>query len=131
MPLNDTTTTLEVGAEWVLTENPDYIFMDFMGGDMSGVGKTKDEVKNNLTRLIDERASEGIRNFNAVKNNHVYVLNRDFISGPRWVIGHVCIAKWLHPDLFKDLSPDEMNREYLKEFQGMELEGTWTYPAPE
>ncbi|RQW79389.1 MAG: ABC transporter substrate-binding protein [Methanothrix sp.] len=130
LPLNDTTTTLEVGAEWVFTKNPDYIFMDFMGGDMSGVGKTEDEVKNNLTRLIDERASEGILNFNAVKNNHVYVLNRDFISGPRWVIGHVCIAKWLHPDLFKDLSPDEMNREYLKEFQGMEMKGTWTYPAP-
>ena len=130
LKLNETTTTVEVGAEWVLSNDPDYIFMDFMGGDLSGPGKTEDGVKNNLDRLIDERASEGFLNFTAVKNDHVYVLNRDFISGPRWVIGHVCIAKWLHPDLFGDLSPDEMNREYLEEFQGMEMEGTWAYPAP-
>lgn len=130
--MNDTTTTMEVEAEWVLSKDPDYFFMDFMStGVMSGPGRTEDEVKNNLTSLIDERTNEGFSNFKAVKNNHIYTLNRDFISGPRWVIGHVCIAKWLHPDLFKDLSPDEMNKEYLKDFQGMELEGTWAYPAPE
>ena len=131
LSLNETTNTLEVGAEWVLSEDPDYIFMDFMGGDMCGVGKSMEEVKNNLNGLIEDRGSEGFLNFTAVKNNHVYVLGRDFISGPRWVIGHVCIAKWLHPDLFEDMDPVEMNREYLKEFQGMELDGTWIYPEPE
>jgi iron complex transport system substrate-binding protein len=131
LPLNESTTTLEVGAEWVLSKDPDYIFMDFMGGDMCSVGKSEEDVKDNLNALIEDRVSEGFLNFTAVKNNHVFVLSRDFVSGPRWAIGHVCIAKWLHPDLFKDLDPDEMNREYLKEFQGMELEGTWTYPKPE
>lgn len=131
LPLNETATTMEVGAEWVLTKDPDYIFMDFMStGLMSGPGKTEENVKENLTRLIEERAGEGFSSFKAVKDNHIYTLNRDFISGPRWVIGHLCIAKWLHPDLFEDLSPDEMNREYLKEFQGLELEGTWAYPPP-
>ena len=86
--------------------------------------------KTNLSKLIEERASEGFSNFTAVKADHIYTLNRDFISGPRWVIGHVCIAKWLHPDLFGDLSPEEMNKEYLNEFQGLELEGTWAYPLP-
>ena len=131
LKLNETTATMEVEAEWVLSKDPDYFFMDFMStGLMSGPGRTEDQVKYNLTRLIEERASEGFLNFKAVKNNHIYVLNRDFISGPRWVIGHVCIAKWLHPDLFGDLSPDEMNKEYLNEFQGLELEGTWAYPPP-
>lgn len=97
---------------------------------MSGPGRTEEEVNKNLTGLISDRENEGFSNLLAVKNNHIYTLNRDFISGPRWVIGHVCIAKWLHPDLFKDLSPDEMNKEYLKDFQGMELQGTWAYPAP-
>lgn len=131
LPLNETTTTLEVGAEWVLSKDPDYFFMDFMGGDMAGAGKSEEEVKSNLTRLIEDRASEGFLNFTAVKNNHVYVLSRDFVSGPRWVIGHVCIAKWLHPDLFEDLNPDEMNQEYLQDFQGLKLDGTWIYPEPQ
>lgn len=131
LPLNESATTKEVGAEWVLSKDPDYFFMDFMStGLMSGPGRTEEQVKYNLTQLIDARAKEGFSNFKAVKNNHIYTLNRDFISGPRWVIGHVCIAKWLHPDLFKDLDPSEMNKEYLKEFQGLELEGTWAYPPP-
>ncbi|OPY53454.1 MAG: Cobalamin-binding protein precursor [Methanosaeta sp. PtaU1.Bin112] len=129
--MNETTTTKEVEAEWVLSKDPDYFFMDFMStGLMSGPGRTEEEVNKNLTGLISDRENEGFSNLLAVKNNHIYTLNRDFISGPRWVIGHVCIAKWLHPDLFKDLSPDEMNKEYLKDFQGMELQGTWAYPAP-
>jgi len=131
LPLNESATTMEVGAEWVLTKDPDYFFMDFMStGLMSGPGRTEEQVMHNLTKLIEERESEGFSNFTAVKTNHIYTLNRDFISGPRWVIGHVCIAKWLHPDLFGDLSPDEMNKEYLKEFQGLELKGTWAYPLP-
>ena len=121
-------TTGEVGAEWVLAQNPDFIFLDFMGGDRSGPEKTKEDVKTELMKIIEERSTEGFSNFTAVKDNHIYVVNRDFVSGPRWVIGHVYIAKWLHPDIFEDLSPDEMNKEYLKEFQGIELEGTWVYP---
>ena len=131
LPLNESATIIEVGAEWVLTKDPDYFLMDFMStGLMSGPGRTEEQVKYNLTKLIEERASEGFSNFTAVKADHIYTLNRDFISGPRWVIGHVCIAKWLHPDLFGDLSPEEMDKEYLNEFQGLELEGTWAYPLP-
>ncbi|MDD2834714.1 MAG: hypothetical protein PHY05_01055 [Methanothrix sp.] len=39
-------------------------------------------------------------------------------------------AKLFHPDLFEDLDPAELNKEYLKEFQGLELEGAWVYPVP-
>ena len=130
LKLNESTTTVEVEPEWLLSKNTDYIFMDFMGGDLSGPGNTTDDLKGTLSRLIDERSKEGFGNFSAVKNNHTYIINRDFISGPRWVIGHICFAKWLHPDLFKDLDPEEINKEYLKEFHGLELKGAWVYPAP-
>lgn len=122
------TTSVQEDAEWVLSNDPDYIILDCMGGDMAGPGKTESDVQSNLTKIIESRASEGFDNLTAVKNGHIYVLSRDFISGPRWVIGHICIAKWLHPDLFEDLSPEKINSEYLKEFQGIELEGTWAYP---
>ncbi len=129
LKLNETTTTVEVGAEWVLSNDPDYIFMDFMGGDLNGPRMTEDEVKNNLDRLIDESADEGFSNFTAVKNGHVCVLNGDF-TGPRWVVGHVCIAMWLHPDLLEDLDPEQINKEFLKDFLGVVLDGTWFYPVP-
>lgn len=122
------TTSVQEDAEWVLSKNPDFIILDCMGGQMTGPGKTESDVQNNLTKTIESRASEGFQNMTAVKNGHIYLLSRDFISGPRWVIGHICIAKWFHPDLFKDLSPEEINKEYLREFQGIELDGTWAYP---
>jgi iron complex transport system substrate-binding protein len=129
--LNDTTTSADVGAEWVLVRNPEFIFMDSHGTTLAGVGHTPEDIQANLTAKIKERASEGFENYTAVKNNHVYVLSRDWTGGPDWVIGHVCFAKWFHPEMFEDLDPEAMNREYLETFfPGMKIEGTWAYPAP-
>lgn len=121
----------QVDAEWVLSKDPDFIFMDLMKGFDSGPGKTEDDLMALLDKYIDDRAAEGFSNLTAVQNNHVYLIDRDMITGPRWIIGHVFFAKWLHPDLFEDLDPVEMNREYLQEFHGIEVDGTWAYPLPE
>ena len=128
LELNSSVATVD--AEWVLSENPDFIFMDLMKGFDSGPGKTEEDMKNLLAKYIDARAAEGFDNLTAVQNNHISLIDRDMITGPRWVIGHVYFAKWLHPDLFEDLSPEDMNMEYLKEFQGVDVQGTWAYPLP-
>ena len=120
----------QVDAEWVMSKNPDFIFMDLMKGFDSGPGKTEEDLKNLLVKYIDDRAAEGFKNLTAVQNNHVYLIDRDLITGPRWVIGHVCFAKWLHPDIFKDISAEDMNKEYLNEFHGIDVQGTWAYPLP-
>jgi iron complex transport system substrate-binding protein len=135
LDLNETITSAEVGAEWVLSKDPDFIFLDFMGGlrddpVQSGPGKTEDDLKKTLSAIVDDREKEGFKNITAVKNNHVYIIDRDYISGPRWIIGHILFSKLFHPDLFKDMDPAEINKEYLKQFQGVELEGTWVFPAP-
>jgi iron complex transport system substrate-binding protein len=129
--LNDTEGihSLQMDPEWVLVKNPDYIFLDFHVGK-SGPGKTEKEVKDALDTMIKERASEGIGNVTAIRNNHTYAIDYDFVCGPRWIVGHVCFAKWLHPDLFEDLDPEQINREFLKDFLGAEVEGTWVYPMP-
>lgn len=121
----------QVEAEWVLSKDPDFIFMDLMKGFDSGPGKTVDDMKTLLQKYIDARANDGFKNLTATKKGHVYLIDRDLITGPRWVIGHVYFAKWLHPNLFKDLDPVAMNEEYLKEFQGVEVNGTWAYPLPQ
>jgi iron complex transport system substrate-binding protein len=124
---NDTTSSLVVDPEWILSKNPDYIFLDFHSGK-SGPGKTEKDVKDALGAMIEERASEGIGNVTAVMNNRTYAIDYDFVCGPRWIVGHVCFAKWLHPDLFEDLDPEQINKEFLKDFLGVELDGTWVYP---
>jgi len=127
---NDTVSSIEVDPEWILTQDPDYIFLDFHSGK-SGVGKTVDDVKDALQIMIDERAKDGIANVTAIRDNHVYAMDYDYVAGPRWIVGHVCCAKWLHPDLFADLDPEKINSEFLSEFLGVDnLEGTWVYPHP-
>jgi len=121
---------IEVDPEWVLKHNPDFIFLDFMGSEFAGAGRTEDDMKDEITKIIEGRESEGFNDLAAMRNNHIYAIQREYVCSPRWIIGHVCFAKWLHPDLFKDLSVDEMNKEYFKEFHGLDVEGTWAYPAP-
>jgi len=36
----------------------------------------------------------------------------------------------MHSELFTDIHPEELNQEYLKEFFGLDITGTWAYPMP-
>ncbi len=117
----------EVSPEWLMAEDPDYIFLDDMRSDMSGYGMTEEDVKINLENLTEER--QGFSDLKATKNNHVYIIHRDLISEPRWIVGHILIAKLLHPDLFEDLSPDDIHKEYFREFHGIDMKGTFVYPS--
>jgi iron complex transport system substrate-binding protein len=49
-------------------------------------------------------------------------------TGPRAIIGISYMAKWFHPDLFKDLDPEELHREYLRRFQDIKYQGIYVYP---
>jgi len=121
--------SVQVDPEWVIKQNPDVMFADLMKGFESGPGKTEADVEKKLAQILADRP--GFGNVNAVKNHKVYVIDRDLTNGPRWIIGHSYFAKWLHPELFKDIHPEEMHKEYLKKFFDLELEGTWAYPLPE
>lgn len=126
--LNSTTTSSEVGAEYVLSKNPDIIVFDSHGSTLAGIKHTPEDIQANTTEKLKERASDGIENIAAVKNDRIYVMQKDWTQGIRWSIGHVCIAKWFHPELFGDLDPDIIHKEYFEEFfPGIELVGTWGY----
>ncbi|MEA1905634.1 MAG: ABC transporter substrate-binding protein [Euryarchaeota archaeon] len=121
--------SVEVDPEWVIEQNPDVMFADLMKGFDSGPGKTEADMEELLTKILADRP--GFENVNAVKDGKVYLMDRDLISGPRWVVGHIYFAKWLHPGLFGDIDPEEIHNEYLETFHDLELEGTWAYPLPE
>ena len=117
-----------VDPEWVMTQNPNVMFIKPMHGGSTGIGKTEADLEEFLTQILIEHPE--LDNVNAVKNHKVYIIDYNLLCGPRWIIANCYFAKWLHPELFKDIHPEEMHNEYLKEFQGLEIEGTWAYPPP-
>jgi len=120
----------EIEPEWLLTQNPDFMFLDLMKGADSGPGKSEKDMAALWQKLKDVRNFTGFLEINAIKNNNLYIIDRDITSGPRWVVGHAYFAKCMHPELFTDINPEEWNQEYLKEFFGLDINGTWAYPMP-
>ena len=69
---------------------------------------------------------------NAVKTGRVYMLADDFFGTPRQIIGFAYLAKWMHPELFKDLNPAVLHQQYFDKFLRVEADvinsGLFVYP---
>lgn len=83
--------------------------------------------------MIDEiKNNELFSGTDAVKNNRVYLQNCDLSGTIRQVILIPYLAKWLHPELFGDLNPEEIHQEYLNRFIGADYNlndvGLFAYP---
>lgn len=116
-----------VSAEWVITENPD-IIVKAVSGSRKIFGYTINDPEQ-AKQLQDKIMSRpGWNTINAVKNKRVYLISGDIISGPRYIIAVVYLAKQFYPHIFRDLSPQEIHREYMEMFQGIEYQGIWAYP---
>ncbi len=74
----------------------------------------------------------GFDNITAVKENRVYLITSDICDRSCNAIGIAYMAKWFHPDLFKDLDPQSIHQEYLTRFQGLDYDlskqGVFVYP---
>jgi len=101
----------KVTPEWVISQDPDVIF--------KVVAIKSDKTLSEVRDAVIHRS--GFEALSAVKNNQVFVLNGDLAYGPRSLAGLVYLAKALHPDQFRDVSPDDVLKEYAEEFvSGME-----------
>lgn len=69
-----------------------------------------------------------LKNTNAVKNSRVFLISSRITCAPRGAAGELCIAKWLYPELFRDVNPEAVHREMLEKFYHEELRGVWVYP---
>ena len=118
----------KVSAEWVLAKNPQVIIktVTFMKG-ASGYGASGEGMKKKREEIVSRPGWQQVR---AVKDDQVYIVSGgEITSGPRMIAGLAYFAKWLHPGLFADLDPGAVHREMLKNFYGLEAEGTWVYPG--
>ena len=73
----------------------------------------------------------GWTKLDAVKNNRVIVMNYWMAKGCGKLVSICYTAKLLYPDKFQDMNPEEVSREWIERFQGVEYKGEYTYPEEE
>ena len=114
-------------AEEVMKRNPDF----FLKKEYPEGGYDSD----NITEMISERDEllnrTELANVTAVKNGQVYLIDSSVFASPSYVIGIAYMAKWFHSDIFKELDPTAMHKEYLEEYQGIPYRGIYAYPMPD
>ena len=126
--IRDLSGYFDVDAEEVARRNPDVIIRiakeegGYDTSDATELSDLRDEIMNR-SELLE---------VSAVKNGRVYVISTDILGGVRHFVGMGYIAKWLYPEMFSDLRPDEIHWQYLVEFQGLSEDlvsnGVFVYP---
>jgi iron complex transport system substrate-binding protein len=115
-----------VNPEQIIASNPDQVIVTganwegyVPGGKWVGVGPGADKAKSRekLAALMQRPAFTGIK---AVKDGNVHAVWHQFYNNPYQFVAIQQFAKWLHPDLFKDLNPDATFAELHKRFLPVE-----------
>ncbi len=114
-----------LSPEWVFEKNPGVIIYSYLKARKSRRIPVSEELKNIVKDISRE---PGLRAVDAVGNNRVYVIDVRLITGPGSIIGELYYAKWLHPELFKEVDPEGVHREMFSRFYNIELKGVWCYP---
>lgn len=131
--LNSTTGSAEVDREWVMSQNPDVI----IGSVNQAVNKSgysaEEELAVSYMRTMHEKImyDEAIKETDAAANGRVYLICGDINTGPMQAAGTAFMAKILHPELFEDLDPEAILKEYFEKWQGIPYQGVWIYPPLE
>ena len=119
-----------VDPEAVIVRNPQVIFAPTWSGAKAGaLGYDITD-----TSSVEEVRTEAIMNYpgfdhiDAVKHGRVYFVSYGALST------HSCIwlsymAKYFYPELFEDIDPVAIHREWMETFLGVEYKGVYAYPT--
>ncbi|MDM7940255.1 MAG: ABC transporter substrate-binding protein, partial [Methanothrix sp.] len=129
--LNSTTVTAEVDREWVLTENPDVIIGSVNAAtNKSGYSADETAAFGYMHMVRDKLMVDyAIKKTNAAAQERIYIVCTDLNRGPMQAAGTAYMAKILHPELFKDLDPEAILKEYFDKWQGIPYQGIYIYPS--
>ncbi len=112
----------DVDPEEVATRNPDIIFK----GTSIGYYLTNTTECAAIRNEVVSRPE--LSNTTAVKNDAVYFISFDVAGGARKKFGPMYLAKKMYPELYTDMDPDAILREYLTKYQGLDYQGVYIYP---
>ncbi|MBN1431291.1 MAG: ABC transporter substrate-binding protein [Methanomicrobiaceae archaeon] len=122
-----------VDPESVFSASPEVIVKLIGAGSYKFGGYAGDgaEQSKALYDLLESRT--GWQDIDAVKNGRLHIMHNDIFGGPGHFIGIMYITKWLYPGEFSDMEPEEVHREYLEVYQGLEFEdfsgSVFVYPG--
>ncbi|WP_020502374.1 ABC transporter substrate-binding protein, partial [Sciscionella marina] len=90
-----------------------------------GYNQTRQNAQKQFQAIIDNQA--GFNQLGAVRDHRAYVAWHHFYDSPYNFLAVEWFAKWMHPDLFKDVDPDTTIRELHSKFLPIPYRGTfWT-----
>jgi len=112
---------LAIDPEAILVRNPDIIIKQ-LGTDF--VPPTQEEMAATIAAM---KARPGWSELDAVKNDKIFVMTYFIAGGMSKLIGKLYIAKWLYPELFTDVDPDAVAREWIENYQGVKMPGPHVY----
>ena len=115
--------------EWILEKQPQVIMADLVGRTFTGYNVDMPAAMENMRKLAEEiKADKALADTEPAKNDRVLIIPQDYKQGPAYVIGMACMAKFLHPELFKDLDVEAMAREYYERWCGLPYRGLYAWP---
>jgi len=120
-----------MSMEYILAQNPDvyignggsYMEVKAKGkGLLVGPAYTAEESRETLARLMQR---PGFPELKAVKDGQVYGVWTALALQPENILLAEIMAKWLHPDLFRDLDPKTTLAEINRRFLAVPMEGVY------
>jgi len=116
-----------VSTEFIVAADPDvYIATASPGGTYSvfsvGPGVAPDEARETLARAVE---SPFLANLKAVRDGRVHGLWNFFNAVPLNVLAAEAFARWLRPDVFSDVDPDETLKEINERFAAVPFDGAY------
>jgi iron complex transport system substrate-binding protein len=119
-----------VSPEWILQQNPGVLFFreGVSGLDTNLVGYKINDLKNAEKFIEKAKINKVLSKTGAVQKDQTYVIAADIVGYNKSYLGAFYLAKWFYPDLFKDLDPDKILKEYFEKWLDIPFQGKWAYP---
>lgn len=121
-----------LSLEYLLTEPPDVYLATAIGSRDSleqgagyiamGPGVSLDAARASLRSLTQ---GNGLASLAPIRDGRAHAIWHSFYNSPFNVVAVQVLAKWLHPQLYADLDPEQTMAELYRLFQPIALEGTF------
>lgn len=90
---------------------------------LAGPNVDEAAAKNALQKMLKARNFDALQ---AIKDGNAYGLWHHFYNSPFNLYAVEAMAKWFHPELFKDLQPEKTLQKYLQAAKPVDLEGIYS-----
>ncbi|WP_353185989.1 ABC transporter substrate-binding protein [Bosea sp. (in: a-proteobacteria)] len=121
----------EAAQERVLADNPDVYFLtgaNWYGSNPGssavslGYDATPEKVQKELVALMSR---PGFQQLKAVQGKQVMAFYHQFYDAPYYFVAELAMAKAFYPDLFKDVDPEAVFREFHEKFLPISYSGVF------